>query len=74
MATNSMKFTLLTIFIFAMALTPNLPCHAARLPLAVVLNGPICIDCVCCTIPPPGHCCSKCCASPIHNETIGQSP
>ncbi|PNX61151.1 hypothetical protein L195_g060527, partial [Trifolium pratense] len=34
MATNSMKFTLLTIFMVAMALTPNLPCHAARLPLA----------------------------------------
>ncbi|PNX59447.1 hypothetical protein L195_g051422, partial [Trifolium pratense] len=34
MATNSLKFTLLTIFIFAMALSPTLPCHAARLPLA----------------------------------------
>ncbi|MCH86013.1 charged multivesicular body protein 1-like [Trifolium medium] len=33
MATNSMKFTLITIFIFAMALSPTLPsCDAARLP------------------------------------------
>ncbi|WJX42992.1 hypothetical protein P8452_30155 [Trifolium repens] len=72
MATNSMKFTLMTVFIFAIALSPTLPCHAARLPLAV--SRPICIQCVCCTPPPEGHCCSNCCASPIQTQNIDQSP
>ncbi|XP_004486803.1 uncharacterized protein [Cicer arietinum] len=74
MATNSVKCTLVTIFIFAMALSPTLPsCDAARVPLAVN-NGPICPTCVCCTPPPPGSCCKQCCASPIESQTIGQSP
>ncbi|KAL5057010.1 hypothetical protein RYX36_028614 [Vicia faba] len=74
MATNSQKFTLMTIFIFAMALSSILPCDAARDLVAV--NKVICIQCVCCTPPPPGTCCSKCCASssPPQIESIGQSP
>ncbi|RHN76306.1 putative transcription factor WD40-like family [Medicago truncatula] len=68
MATNSL--TLVTIFIFAMALCTTLPFDAVRVPLAVSR----CIDCVYCTPPPPGSCCSKCCASPIQTKTIAQSP
>ncbi|AES67888.1 hypothetical protein MtrunA17_Chr2g0330581 [Medicago truncatula] len=71
MATNSLKFTLVTIFIFAMTLSPTLPCDAVRVSLAV--SRPVCPACVCCSPPPLGSCC-KCCASPIQTQTIGQSP
>ncbi|MCH79568.1 copia protein [Trifolium medium] len=73
MATNSMKFTLITIFIFAMALSPTLPCAATRLPLAVSGSMTSCIQCLCCTRPPPGSCCTRCCAS-AQTQNIDQSP
>ncbi|KAJ7963112.1 Cell division cycle protein-like protein [Quillaja saponaria] len=71
MASNSLRCTLVTLFIFAMVMAPTLPCDASRSLLA---SGPICPACVCCTPPPPGSCC-KCCASPIETQSqSGQSP
>ncbi|KAL6335735.1 hypothetical protein AAG906_039498 [Vitis piasezkii] len=66
-ATNSPRSILLTIFIFAMVLSPMVSsCDAARFTQRELLQedeGPICPACVCCSPAPPGGCC-PCCTSP----------
>uniref|UniRef100_F6HY67 Uncharacterized protein n=1 Tax=Vitis vinifera TaxID=29760 RepID=F6HY67_VITVI len=64
-ATNSPRSILLTIFIFAMVLSPMVsPCDAARFTQRELLQGgPLCPACVCCSPLPPNGCC-QCCASP----------
>ncbi|KDP40828.1 hypothetical protein JCGZ_24827 [Jatropha curcas] len=68
MATNSVKSVLLTLFIFAMVLSPMMPCEAARAPNhnrgLLQTDEPFCPACVCCSPPPPGSCCD-CCATPV---------
>ncbi|EOY26980.1 hypothetical protein QQP08_020185 [Theobroma cacao] len=60
---------LITFVIFALVLSPMLPCDAVRLigHPAPIEKQPICPVCVCCTDPPPGHCC-RCCASSIGSQ------
>ncbi|XP_059459218.1 uncharacterized protein LOC132188706 [Corylus avellana] len=60
-AGNSLRSTLVTLFIFAIILSPMATSDAARLTQRA--SGPICPACVCCTPPPLGSCC-KCCATP----------
>ncbi|OMO70930.1 hypothetical protein CCACVL1_18575 [Corchorus capsularis] len=70
MAGNNAGSILITIFLFALVLSPMLPCDATR-PIdhpGPVVKRVICPDCVCCTPPPPGSCC-KCCASPIQTQS-----
>ncbi|OAY36564.1 hypothetical protein MANES_11G030500v8 [Manihot esculenta] len=68
MATNSLKSTMVALFIFALVLSPMVPCEAARPshPRGLLqTDEPIfCPACVCCTPPPPGECC-ECCATPV---------
>ncbi|KAJ9190279.1 hypothetical protein P3X46_001498 [Hevea brasiliensis] len=68
MATNSLKYTLVALFIFALVLSPMIPCEAARPnhPRGLLqTDDPIvCPACVCCTPPPPGECC-ECCSTPV---------
>ncbi|KAK4267362.1 hypothetical protein QN277_024149 [Acacia crassicarpa] len=75
MASDSLKLSLVTLFIFAVVLsqTTTLTCEAARArpprapapkPLrhSRIPNNPICPQCVCCAPPPaPGKCCSCLC-------------
>ncbi|XP_054783165.1 uncharacterized protein LOC129290431 [Prosopis cineraria] len=74
MASNSLKLTLLTLFIFAIIFSPmtTLPCDAARAPPP---GGPAptpfpeipiyCPLCLCCAPPPaPGKCCPCFCPHP----------
>ncbi|KAI4329188.1 hypothetical protein L6164_021480 [Bauhinia variegata] len=72
MASNSLSFTLVTLCILVMLLSPS---EAVRFPTATVaVKRPICPACVCCTPPPPGSCCD-CCASPIQTQSYhSQSP
>ncbi|KAJ7963107.1 Transmembrane protein [Quillaja saponaria] len=65
MANNSLRYTLVALFIFAMVFSQK-PSDAARPP---IVERPICPACVCCTPPPPGSCC-KCCASPIETQPL----
>uniref|UniRef100_A0A6N2MUB8 Uncharacterized protein n=1 Tax=Salix viminalis TaxID=40686 RepID=A0A6N2MUB8_SALVM len=75
MAGNSLKSVLVTLFVFAMVLSPMLPsAEAGRLNHRGLQSGPICLTCVCCTPPPPGSCCKKCCATPIETEPATGSP
>ncbi|OMO66491.1 Cell division cycle protein-like protein [Corchorus olitorius] len=71
MAGKNAGSILITIFLFALVLSPILPCDATR-PIdhlgPVVKRVILCPDCVCCTPPAPGSCC-KCCASPIHTQS-----
>ncbi|KDP40831.1 hypothetical protein JCGZ_24830 [Jatropha curcas] len=52
MAANSLKSVLVTLFIFAMVLSPAIPSEAARLNhrdlLQTTTRPPICPACVCC--------------------------
>ncbi|EEF46348.1 conserved hypothetical protein [Ricinus communis] len=67
MASSSLKSFLVTLFIFAMVLSPMIPSEAARMNQRDLLqtNEPIfCPACVCCSPPPPGQCCD-CCATPV---------
>ncbi|KAJ9179276.1 hypothetical protein P3X46_011085 [Hevea brasiliensis] len=75
MANDSLKSVLVALFIFAMVLSPMMPCEAARLSHRDLLQRgrPICPACVCCTPPPPGSCC-RCCASPIETQSANGSP
>ncbi|KAF9689943.1 hypothetical protein SADUNF_Sadunf01G0144700 [Salix dunnii] len=76
MAGDSLKFILVSFFIFAMVLSPIVPsAEAGRLNhrgLARV-SRPICPACVCCSPPPPGSCC-RCCASPVQTQSTAGSP
>ncbi|CAK7356581.1 unnamed protein product [Dovyalis caffra] len=63
---NSLRSILVTLFVFAMVLSPILPsAEAGRLNHRVLAGPPrpICPACVCCAPPPPGFCC-ECCATP----------
>ncbi|KAI4329034.1 hypothetical protein L6164_021341 [Bauhinia variegata] len=62
MAVNSLRFALVTIFIFGLALSSTLPCAEARPRLPS--PGVVCPQCACCTPTPPGFCCDcmKCAA------------
>ncbi|XAR65484.1 hypothetical protein NMG60_11009626 [Bertholletia excelsa] len=60
MANNSMRSLVLSIFIFALALSPVLECEGAR-ELLQICHQPL--NCVCCSTPPPGECCT-CCPPP----------
>ncbi|KAL9387719.1 hypothetical protein Peur_020843 [Populus x canadensis] len=75
MAGNSLKSILVTLFIFAMVLSPILPsAEAGRLNHRGLQSGrPICPTCVCCSPPPPGSCC-PCCSTPIETESTTGSP
>ncbi|PNT43919.1 hypothetical protein POPTR_003G061000v4 [Populus trichocarpa] len=65
MTGNSLKSIMVTLFIFAMVLSPILPsAEAGRLNYRGLQSGPICPTCVCCSPPPPGSCC-PCCSTPI---------
>ncbi|XP_054783359.1 uncharacterized protein LOC129290639 [Prosopis cineraria] len=77
MASNSLKVSLLTLFIFALIMSPmaTLPCDAARAPPPggpaptsfphPRIPIPICPRCLCCAPPPaPGKCCPCFCPSP----------
>ncbi|XP_065868970.1 uncharacterized protein [Euphorbia lathyris] len=67
MASSSMKSVLVTLFIFAMVLSPIMQTQAARLNTRDLLqtDEPIfCPACVCCSPPPHGSCC-ECCAEPV---------
>ncbi|KAJ4717994.1 Cell division cycle protein-like protein [Melia azedarach] len=68
MAGNNPRSVLLTLFIFAMVLSPMLPSEAARFPAnglggVMLLRRPAvpppapCPACVCCAPAPPGRCC-----------------
>ncbi|XP_054783439.1 uncharacterized protein LOC129290638 [Prosopis cineraria] len=78
MASNSLKLSLLTLFIFLMIFSPmtTLPCDATRVPPP---GGPVptqpfphppkipiaCPRCLCCAPPPaPGKCCPCFCPHP----------
>ncbi|KAL1829252.1 hypothetical protein DCAR_0208583 [Daucus carota subsp. sativus] len=72
---SGLRSTLLPLFLLAMVLSPALPAEAARLPHRELLGGgALCVACVCCTRPPPGKCCAKCCASPIVDQSRTASP
>ncbi|KAI5602437.1 hypothetical protein BDE02_01G156000 [Populus trichocarpa] len=77
MAGNSLKSILVSLFIFAMVLSPIIPSAAAGRLNPRGLAGTsrtICPTCVCCTPPPRGSCCNKCCASPIQTQSATGSP
>ncbi|KAI9109478.1 hypothetical protein K1719_019532 [Acacia pycnantha] len=67
MATDSLKLSLVTLFIFAVILSPTttLTCEAARAPpprAPGIPNNLFCPLCVCCAPPPaPGKCCPCLC-------------
>ncbi|ONI16014.1 hypothetical protein Pyn_09028 [Prunus yedoensis var. nudiflora] len=67
MAGECMRSALVTLFIFAMVLSPILTSEAARFTFPD--TTPICPDCVCCAPPPPGYCCDCNCAAPIKTHT-----
>ncbi|KAG6782238.1 hypothetical protein POTOM_011633 [Populus tomentosa] len=67
MAGNSLKSIMVTLFIFAMVLSPILPSADAGRLNHRGLQGPICPACVCCSPPPPGSCC-PCCSTPTPTE------
>ncbi|XP_047964106.1 uncharacterized protein LOC125208512 isoform X2 [Salvia hispanica] len=77
MAHNILKSFVVILFLSVVVLSPILPTSdAARFTADVLVGGPICPTCVCCTPPPPGLCC-KCCSSPIvlsSLETTNGSP
>ncbi|PON54504.1 hypothetical protein PanWU01x14_194630 [Parasponia andersonii] len=56
---RTLRSAFVTLFVFAMVLTP-LTSEAAR--VIYLDTTPICPACVCCTPPPPGSCCTDCCA------------
>ncbi|KAL8466056.1 hypothetical protein ACS0TY_035251 [Phlomoides rotata] len=59
---NTLRCTMVSLFLFALVLSPIFPtCEAARFT-EVLAKRPICPACVCCEPPPPGSCC-RCCAS-----------
>ncbi|OMO66490.1 hypothetical protein COLO4_30544 [Corchorus olitorius] len=69
MAGKNTGSILITIFLFALVLSPMVPCDATRpIDHPGVVKRIICPACVCCTPPPPGSCC-KCCASPIQTQS-----
>ncbi|GMN37101.1 hypothetical protein TIFTF001_006549 [Ficus carica] len=69
---GGLRSALVTVFIFAMALSPSSTSEAARV---VFLDAtPICPACVCCTPPPPGGCCTDCCAGPGETMSVQGSP
>ncbi|WCJ39675.1 hypothetical protein M5689_020646 [Euphorbia peplus] len=63
MANSSLKFVLVTFFIFAMVLSPIIPTEAARMNTRGLLqktggDSVVCPLCVkCCSPAPPGSCC-----------------
>ncbi|KAG2728898.1 hypothetical protein I3760_01G225400 [Carya illinoinensis] len=68
MAGNSLRSAFVTLFVFAIILSPKVTCDAARFTQEVV-----CPACVCCTPAPPGSCC-QCCATPIETSSENGSP
>ncbi|WCJ39676.1 cryptdin protein-related [Euphorbia peplus] len=64
MATSSIKSVLVTLFIFAMVLSPMIPTEATRLNTRELLQTkkPFpCPDCMCCSSAPPAGSCCACC-------------
>ncbi|PRQ51198.1 hypothetical protein RchiOBHm_Chr2g0141731 [Rosa chinensis] len=71
MSGGSMRFALVTLFIFAMVLSPITTSEAAR--FTFLDTTPICPACVCCAPAPRGSCCD-CCATPIETQSEQGSP
>ncbi|TQE01610.1 hypothetical protein C1H46_012840 [Malus baccata] len=71
MAGGSMRSALVTLFIFAIVLSPISTPEAAR--FVFLDTTPICPACVCCAPPPQGSCCD-CCATPIETQSQEGSP
>ncbi|XWS16270.1 hypothetical protein CRYUN_Cryun34aG0070700 [Craigia yunnanensis] len=65
MAGDYPRSVLITVVIFALVLSPMLPCGEAR----SLAPRPICPACVCCAPPPPGQACCRCgCASSTQTQ------
>ncbi|KAG2722819.1 hypothetical protein I3843_02G122300 [Carya illinoinensis] len=72
MAGNSIRSIFVSLFVFAVILSPLMvTCDAARFTQRV--TRPVCPACVCCTPAPAGSCC-RCCATPVKKQSENGSP